>query len=360
MIYSLFFSLQAATIRRRGPDVNGETQTQLCSTDASTWRATFYGYTLWLQGDTPAVQPLTDESGNILLWNGDVFYNSVAGKTISVGKSDSEFLLETLQNADSVQDICSILDSVHGPWAVVYFQRKSNVIITGRDRFGRHSLLWNCKEDQKVLGAHLILSSVADESGDFSEVPASSLYEVNICTVPPTIRAVHQRNVYSINKQLPSTNWSYPEKSPASHILQEYSTLWQKEIDHFEATLLESVKVRISCQPMLCKSCVKKTLEGGGRPHCQHSKLAVMFSGGLDSTVLAALADRIWPAEEAIDLLNVAFPSPTRAQAPAEDAFNVPDRLTGLQALEELKTLSPTRKWNFVKVSFINLFVYRN
>lgn len=40
---------------------------------------------------------------------------------------------------------------------------------------------------------------------------------------------------------------------------------------------------------------------------CQHAKLAVLFSGGIDSTVLAVLADRILPINEPIDLLNVAF-----------------------------------------------------
>lgn len=30
--------------------------------------------------------------------------------------------------------------------------------------------------------------------------------------------------------------------------------------------------------------------------------------------------------------------------------YNVPDRLTGLQELEELRRLCPKRKWNFVRI----------
>ena len=305
---------------------------------------------MWLQGDTPAIQPLTDTNDNILLWNGDVFYNQIAGKAIPEGKSDSQFLLDILQHAKSQEEICTILDSIHGPWAIVYFHKRLNVIITGRDCFGRHSLLWNLKQDQILLDTQLILSSTA-EIGDLSEVPASSLFEINFTAKQPTLKPVGLRNPYSINKLLPSTEWTSLEDTEVHSIFLEYATACQKEIQLLEAILLESIKKRISCQPMLCKSCVKKNLEDGNTLRCHHSKVAVMFSGGLDSTVLAALVDRVWSSGESIDLLNVAFPSPARNQAPATaNVFNVPDRLTGLQALEELKTLNPNRKWNFVQV----------
>ena len=91
---------------------------------------------------------------------------------------------------------------------------------------------------------------------------------------------------------------------------------------------------------------------GEGDKKCAHSKIAILFSGGLDSTVLAALTDRMWPKEESIDLLNVAFSSAAELHKRHGNVgdFNVPDRLTGLQALAELKILNPHRNWNFVKV----------
>lgn len=100
---------------------------------------------------------------------------------------------------------------------------------------------------------------------------------------------------------------------------------------------------------MLCKTCVPLHLSGEN-VQCTHSKVAILFSGGLDSSVLAALTDRVWPKNESIDLLNVAFPLRNKKN-PSANEFDVPDRLTGLQALEELRRLNPSRKWNFCEVS---------
>lgn len=103
-----------------------------------------------------------------------------------------------------------------------------------------------------------------------------------------------------------------------------------------------------------------------------NARLGVLFSGGIDCTVLALLADRHVPPEESIDLLNVAFENPRKlaadgntvpkgkqerkvttvsTQPTQKPAYMVPDRLTGLQELEELRQLCPQRVWNFVEVN---------
>ena len=102
-----------------------------------------------------------------------------------------------------------------------------------------------------------------------------------------------------------------------------------------------AVQRRIINLPTLCRQC-KRLTDDNLRPTngCEHAKLAILFSGGIDSTVLAVLVDRILPKNEPVDLLNVAFFSNVSAP-PA-------DRQTGLQALTELNS---NRQWNFVKVN---------
>lgn len=125
------------------------------------------------------------------------------------------------------------------------------------------------------------------------------------------------------------------------------------------------------------------------------SRLAVLFSGGIDSTIITYLANRYEllntrtlsqsdqyryiPLDEPIDLLNVAFENPRkvkvqnlgntggipkraqRAQAHRNEiatekmsvSYRVPDRVTGLTELEELRRLCPGRTWNFVGVALL-------
>ena len=117
-------------MERRGPDANHEIEI-----DLSSWKATFSGHTLWLQGDSPVPQPLVDSSGNILLWNGDVFYGRIGEETIPKGYSDTTFLLEQLEKVKTVEELCNILENIKGPWSLIYFKKSLNGIITGRDRF---------------------------------------------------------------------------------------------------------------------------------------------------------------------------------------------------------------------------------
>ena len=94
------------------------------------------------------------------------------------------------------------------------------------------------------------------------------------------------------------------------------------------------------------------------------------------NAILMCSINRHLPMHEPIDLLNVAFENPrkTRVQLEgnfggvskregrvrkhtseaalraAEVSYLVPDRITGLQELEELRRVCPGRPWNFVSV----------
>lgn len=125
------------------------------------------------------------------------------------------------------------------------------------------------------------------------------------------------------------------------------------------------------------------------------AKVAVLFSGGLDCTVLARMAHDILPVHDQIDLINVAFENPRVVLASKQppkakmqrkvqqkrDQFDVhdegqstgkvlsntlpietgnpfeacPDRLTGRNALKELRCVCPERRWNFVEVCYSQL-----
>lgn len=87
------------------------------------------------------------------------------------------------------------------------------------------------------------------------------------------------------------------------------------------------------------------------------ASIAILFSGGLDCTLLARITHEILPKEQDIDLLNVAFENP-RVHGSANVAnvtaaspyMQCPDRLTGLSSHAELQRTCPGRNWKFVSI----------
>lgn len=88
------------------------------------------------------------------------------------------------------------------------------------------------------------------------------------------------------------------------------------------------------------------------------ARLAILFSGGLDCTVLARLSHGLLSTSEPIDLLNVAFQNPrihkgsnTDAQAFDAALESCPDRITGRASFAELCQVCPERQWRFVAIN---------
>lgn len=93
------------------------------------------------------------------------------------------------------------------------------------------------------------------------------------------------------------------------------------------------------------------------------ARLAILFSGGLDCMILAALSHIYVPFDEPIDLINVAFENPrsiagaireskkNRESIKPIDPYEVPDRKTAEMGFFELQTVYPTRKWRLVRVN---------
>lgn len=94
-----------------------------------------------------------------------------------------------------------------------------------------------------------------------------------------------------------------------------------------------------------------------GAGHGTDTRIAILFSGGLDCTVLARLASELLPDEQGIDLVNVAFENPRiAARLPAGSSPTAiyeacPDRITGRKSFSELCGVCPERQWRFVSVS---------
>lgn len=112
--------------------------------------------------------------------------------------------------------------------------------------------------------------------------------------------------------------------------------------------LCASVRERIAATPNYCKNCIQlKSLT------CDHTKIGILFSGGIDCTIIAALADRHVNKMDSIDLINVSFEkvkrqSQQKSMINVIETYNTPDRISAIDSLKELQVLCPNRYFKMV------------
>jgi len=95
----------------------------------------------------------------------------------------------------------------------------------------------------------------------------------------------------------------------------------ETKLSQLDALLLTSVKTRTR-----------------NLPDAPSEPLAILFSGGLDCSLLVQYAHLTLPKDTPIDLLNVAFQNPRIHGLNIEDPYSsCPDRITGISAYHELQ-----------------------
>uniref|UniRef100_A0A8C2XQ85 Glutamine amidotransferase type-2 domain-containing protein n=1 Tax=Cyclopterus lumpus TaxID=8103 RepID=A0A8C2XQ85_CYCLU len=155
-------------LKRRGPDSSQDVT--VGGTDA---------HILHMKGLlTP--QPVQDHTGNVLVWNGEIF----GGLPVMPEENDTAVVSQRLSSCDGPSEILSVLSTLCGPWAFVYHQKAGDYLWFGRDFLGRRSLLWTFDAEVNAL---TLTSVAARESGptqsSWQEVPAVGVYRVDLKAV---------------------------------------------------------------------------------------------------------------------------------------------------------------------------------
>ncbi|PPQ85730.1 hypothetical protein CVT25_003108 [Psilocybe cyanescens] len=318
--------------------------------------AKFYASELRLRGQTPVVQPHV-RGMNVLCWNGEV----------SSKENDGVELFNILCAAQTTEDISHIFSRIEGPlfsscnlghqlfkfsYAFVFYHEASHRLYYGRDPLGRRSLLIHEPSQDRP---YLLLSSVsagANPAYEFVELSTEHIYSLNL-----------ESWKYSSDAEPAKVNTTIPsENSSRLECLDDIPEHLKQAVDDLIYYLDRSVMLQVSDIPRHSKT---------GRK----ARVAVLFSGGIDSTILTFFANKHIPLDEPIDLLNVAFENPRKIWAQKEGgvpkrqknpkksreikakheevstSYLVPDRVTGIQEVEELRQLCPGRTWNFVEVN---------
>uniref|UniRef100_A0A1B0DHM8 Asparagine synthetase [glutamine-hydrolyzing] n=1 Tax=Phlebotomus papatasi TaxID=29031 RepID=A0A1B0DHM8_PHLPP len=350
-------------LHHRGPDCEG-----FCYAPG----IFFASHVLWHQGSRMCSQPIEDDHG-ILLFNGDLFMDVVK----EAESSDTSWLFESLCRCSTSEDVRDLLKTLTGPFCFIFYQKSSKTLFISRDALGRNSLLLGIGEDS------LILTSAGGKLSGYNlvEVPPLGLYEIHLNgNIKVTFwdermsqtsyflkEEAFLKNLllsngisYSSTNDFISPSWlelnpsgcnySFKEifaessKESPEKLLQKAQSSMKSVIERLITLLENSVRDRVASTVTRCKDCLKDKEE----LPCNHSRVGILFSGGIDCTILAILSDKFIPRESPIDLLNVAFEKSSQGRA---IDWNVPDRLSAKEALEELQRICPDRSWNLVEVN---------
>jgi asparagine synthetase B (glutamine-hydrolysing) len=314
---------QVKLISNRGPDCIKE-----FIYDTELRRLTGVSSVLHLRGDSVTAQPLIS-SRFIVQWNGEIFgYESISEIETLLKLNDTEFLSEKLKTSD----VRTVLSSVKGPWAVTIIDKEEHIVYFARDYFGRRSLLFNNCDEK------FIITSVAS----FEKMPSSKWIEV-------TSGILYKLNLKNMNLDQESLDiGKYMISSDVCDLALHNSVTENNFVKEGLMELRKSVRKRII--------------------YTHTTKIGILFSGGIDSLLIAAITADIIEKENLdleINLINVAFEqagllkSLNLSEVNSEYFEVVPDRIGGRMAYSELKKLYPNVYTNFVALN-ISRFQYES
>ncbi|QSS58541.1 cytoplasm protein [Histoplasma capsulatum] len=342
---------------------------------------TYISTVLALRGAHLQVQPFVDsDSRSVLCWNGEAWKiqnNPVQGndakcvfqlllKAVQPPETQSGLLPSQIMESQYLAKVVQAVGAISGPFSFVFYDGYRQRVFYGRDRLGRRALLsgWDITGSFKI-------SSVCDgtSSKHFEEVETDGIHMIDLaslfqntdCNTAPSdvLRSILTVKRLNWRNEIPSNTEgdfiaTYLPPINKSVFIREIPPLLQTNspsIETLELKLRESLKLRLANIPE--------------PPHYSshyRSKVAVLFSGGLDCTILARLAHDILPIDEPIDLLNVAFENPRVIAAAAASTSKstmtplctfetCPDRITGRLSHTELQNICPGRPWRFVAIN---------
>lgn len=319
----------ASVLQRRGPD-------HVAIVHQDEGAVTLMATVLHMRGDEITKQPVNlGNDVNKLCWNGEVYQYSTASSnnsttaSIPPHQSDTELVATLLTDAllllppqnETLQAITSAMSQLwNAEFAFCLLTKES--LYYGRDVLGRRSLLTSSNDDDSIWKLSSVALSPADDDDSWQELPPGMVYEYNLTTREITSMPLIQPVLFGDDNQLQQVpDCTIPENVVASE------SMWKSSLQ-FEYLLRAAVERRLVCRNDDDTTTTTPTTIG------------VLFSGGLDSVVLAGMAADLMTAENQIlELYNVTFGDGDAA-----------DRRAGLQCYDELKALHPAKDIRLVLV----------
>lgn len=339
--------------------------------------ASTYCTVLSLRGQNVVPQPMISPGLSMLCWNGEAWK---IGDDLVTG-NDTEIVLDLLTQATKANEqarprdmrrlahandhVLKALASIRGPFAFVYFCLITGTIYFGRDYLGRRSLLLKRQADS------LVISSVGDGNSGWTEVSANSIHVLQLKD-----RASVSDKGEGLAESITTVTWSsfgivprFNEDTMQDPSDVRLTQVAYAAVDHLDALLRASMELRTVLPVHEYGKWRQQEDDGINSPRSVNlngsttklgsklARLAILFSGGLDCTLLARLAHDILGPDEVVDLLNVAFENPhvhnlVKLKADNQSAYDLcPDRITARASYEELRSVCSTGRFRLIQIN---------
>ncbi len=303
-----------SNIRRRGPD---EFEVHTIPLERDNLKLEFASSLLQLRGLVRRASLHDHDKQRILLYNGEVYEGLPGLECPEV--NDGERLFGAL----GCGEVAAVMSRLRGPWAFVYYE--NGVLWWGRDVMGRKSLLMVRKE------SGLMLTSVAPCEDSICAEVAPGLYRASLEDIIRSDPAAFIR-----------VAWEDKALAALADFARTDGDHGVDDVDGLEIATGVSQQLLDLLSNAVERRCATATYRPVGSDFApeEDARFMVLFSGGVDSTLIAGLLHKTLPAHEPIELCSICF---------TPDGTS-PDRLGALDAYEELKSQFPDRQWKFIAV----------
>ncbi|QID87059.1 hypothetical protein GRS66_009715 [Saccharomyces pastorianus] len=270
--------------------------------------------TSWFSSVLSLRQPFTKQSITVddryyLQFNGELY-----NKEISDGDNDSQYIASLLQDLAEDGDVIDVIRMLEGEYAYTVYDVKSSKFYFGRDPIGRRSLSYLVNSNNE-----LYVASVTGAIEGFKDCIGGVVYEYD--TQAKLLKENQKlRPPYEVTQTADLELKSLPEISK-----NLYSVLYES---------------------------VKRRVESIHPAHIENSPIAILFSGGIDCSVIAALVCQILKENDykggkpIVELLNVSFENPRTGLSPSDTA----DRKLSTNSTKVLRSLYPEIDIKLVEV----------
>lgn len=251
-------------------------------------------------------QPVAIDNGVHLAWNGEVYQYLKEGSVVDVWdyeQADTQLVADMVRPALLLTDknpaamLVEVLSSFFNAEFAFCITAKTTIYF-GRDRFGRRSLLTTSEPS-------FHLASVAASKNDkWTEVPPGHLFCYDMATCQTT--------------SIPFQTASVPLPC----------------LSAFESVDNAAIQASLKLQELLLQA-VRRRSQG---------PTSILFSGGLDSVVIAALTLMI---HDSVTLVNVAFVEDDSNHH--QESATPADTVAAIASYQDLQQLFPNATINFVQ-----------